>query len=111
MPNYSCLINLPYICRVDSKNNICVSDFGLSKNLGNYNKIYYRQDITVGVKLPVKWMALESIHDAVFSEKSDVVKATCIYHMYMHVHCICTIKEDLEMHICICCSQWRIDMI
>ena len=28
------------------------------------------------VRLPVRWMALESISDGVFTEKSDVVSAT-----------------------------------
>ena len=57
--------------RIDSEDNIRVSDFGLSKSL--YEKMYFRQDTSEGVKLPIKWMALESMEDAVFSEKSDVV--------------------------------------
>ena len=48
--------------------------------------MYYRQDITVGVKLPVKWMALESIHDAVFSEKSDVVRQCGGIHVCVLYH-------------------------
>ena len=41
--------------------------------------IYFRQmstqeeDGETAVKLPVKWMALESLNDGVFSEKTDVV--------------------------------------
>ena len=35
--------------------------------------MYFRQDKTVGVKLPIKWMAIKSIDDGIFSEKNDVV--------------------------------------
>ena len=57
--------------RIDHEGVIKVADFGLSKN--TYEKMYFRQDKSEGVKLPVKWMVLESMEDAVFSEKSDVV--------------------------------------
>ena len=50
---------------------IKVSDFGLSKSL--HEKMYFRQDKSDGVKLPIKWMAIESIDDGIFSEKTDVV--------------------------------------
>ena len=52
---------------------IKVADFGLSESIDT-SKDYFRQDAQDDViKLPIKWMAPESIHDAVFSEKSDVV--------------------------------------
>ena len=51
---------------------IKVADFGLSVNIGA--KEYYRLTKHVDVKLPVKWMAPESLADYVFSEMSDVVK-------------------------------------
>ena len=50
---------------------IKVADFGLSVNIGA--KEYYRLTKHVDVKLPVKWMAPESLADYVFSETSDVV--------------------------------------
>lgn len=49
---------------------IKVADFGLTEDM--YQNDYYRQ-ISGGIKLPIKWMALESIHNRHFSEKSDVV--------------------------------------
>ena len=56
---------------------IKVADFGLSEEI--YARNYFRQsageeeDGEVPMKLPVKWMALESLHDGIFSEKTDVV--------------------------------------
>ena len=58
---------------------IKVADFGLTENV--YQRNYFRQGST-SVKLPIKWMAVESLHERVFSEKSDVV---CVYIAYeMH---------------------------
>ena len=51
---------------------IKVADFGLSKSM-NTTKEYFRQDADDVTKLPIKWMAIESITDKLFSEKSDVV--------------------------------------
>ena len=52
---------------------IKVSDFGLSETI-DATKDYFRQDQTEGIKLPIKWIALESLKDNVFSEKTDVVR-------------------------------------
>lgn len=57
--------------RMDGHNVIRVSDFGLSEDM--YAKNYFRQDKDACVKLPVKWMAPESLNDGLFTEKSDVV--------------------------------------
>ena len=48
-----------------------MADFGLSKS--TYEKLYFRQDKSENVKLPIKWLAIESIEYGLFSEKSDVV--------------------------------------
>ena len=50
---------------------IKVADFGLSEDV--YARNYFRQEQGSAVKLPVKWMAPESLQDGVFSEKTDVV--------------------------------------
>ncbi len=60
-----------YFSRIDQHDQIKVGDFGLSEDI--YAKNYFRQTSSGGVKLPVKWMALESLKLGVFSEKSDVV--------------------------------------
>ena len=63
---------VPLSSRIDSHFLIKITDFGLSEDI--FIKNYFRQggDEEV-VKLPVKWMAPESINDGHFSEKSDVV--------------------------------------
>ena len=67
--------------RIDINNVIKVADFGLSEDV--YSRNYFRQgsddeDGEAQVKLPVRWMALESLNDGIFSEKSDVVRGACI---------------------------------
>ena len=52
---------------------IKVADFGLSESM--YARDYFREHKQGGktVKLPVKWMAIESFVDGIFTEKTDVV--------------------------------------
>ena len=55
-----------------------MADFGLSEDI--YARNYFRQTAQgeeAAVKLPVRWMAVESLHDGIFTEKSDVVSAPC----------------------------------
>ena len=59
--------------RIDSHFLIKITDFGLSEDA--FLKNYFRQGgDREAVKLPVKWMAPESLSDGHFSEKSDVVR-------------------------------------
>ena len=51
-----------------------MADFGLSEDV--YARNYFRQskmESESEVKLPVKWMALESLQDGMFTESTDVV--------------------------------------
>ena len=58
--------------RIDLHFVIKIADFGLSEDV--YLKNYFRQnDDNQSIKLPIKWMAPESLNDGVFSEKTDVV--------------------------------------
>ncbi len=65
------IILLYYSFRIDINFVIKVADFGLSESIDS--KEYFRQGQESAIKLPVKWLAPESINDGVFSEKSDVV--------------------------------------
>uniref|UniRef100_A0A673B4H1 Tyrosine-protein kinase receptor TYRO3 n=1 Tax=Sphaeramia orbicularis TaxID=375764 RepID=A0A673B4H1_9TELE len=55
-------------CMLDENMVVCVADFGLSKKI--YSGDYYRQGSVS--KLPVKWIALESLADNVYTSQSDV---------------------------------------
>ena len=48
-----------------------MGDFGLAEDV--YASGYFKQNDSSNVKLPYKWMALESLNDAIFTEKTDVV--------------------------------------
>ncbi|NWI98139.1 UFO kinase, partial [Pitta sordida] len=56
--------------RLDKRLRVRVADFGLSKQVGGSQ--YYRQGR--GAPVPVKWVALESLAERVYSTKSDVVR-------------------------------------
>ncbi len=56
---------------------IKVADFGLAESVET--REYFRQDKSAHIKLPLRWLAPESMDDYMFSEKSDVVslRPTC----------------------------------
>ena len=69
--------------RIDLDNIIKVADFGLTKDIYSSNYIrqvsMHKKAGQIPVKLPVKWMALESLNDGVFSDKTDVVcNSSCL---------------------------------
>ncbi len=70
------------ICRIDANFVIKVADFGLSENV--YSRNYFREGDKEGVKLPVKWMAIESLHDGIFTEKTDVVSRVVLASAVPH---------------------------
>uniref|UniRef100_A0A7N6FBQ6 Hepatocyte growth factor receptor n=1 Tax=Anabas testudineus TaxID=64144 RepID=A0A7N6FBQ6_ANATE len=57
-------------CMLDESYTVKVADFGLARDV--YDKEYYSVHNKSGVKLPVKWMALESLQTHKFTTKSDV---------------------------------------
>lgn len=75
------------VCRLNENMSVCVADFGLSKKI--YSGDYYRQGSVS--KLPVKWIALESLADNVYTTQSDVV----------HTH------TDTHIHPTACVRTWK----
>ena len=66
------LTSLVFNHRLDDQMNVQVADFGLSRDI--YERDYYSSDHKK-TKLPVKWMALDSLEKATYNEKTDVVSA------------------------------------
>ena len=58
--------------RIDENMLVKVADFGLSRDI--YNREYYASSDN-RTKLPVKWMAIESLTRSMYTSKSDVVRA------------------------------------
>ncbi len=71
----SFILHIPF--RLDSGGGIRVGDFGLAEDV--YASGYFRQNDPSNVKVPYKWMALESLNDAMFTEKTDVVSRCMLY--------------------------------
>ncbi|XP_010772573.1 tyrosine-protein kinase receptor TYRO3-like, partial [Notothenia coriiceps] len=55
-------------CMLGDDLRVCVADFGLSKKM--YSDNYYRQK--VAIRVPIKWMAMESLSESLYTTKSDV---------------------------------------
>ncbi len=86
-------IIIVYTIRMSVDGVIKVADFGLSEEV--YGNNYFRVNVDnpsqkEQIKLPIKWMALESIHDGLFSEKTDVVcleydNVSCYYCYFIFI--------------------------
>ena len=60
--------------RMDHSGMIKVADFGLTEDM--YDSDYYRrgESEASNERVPIKWMAPESIEEDVYNEKTDVVR-------------------------------------
>ena len=62
------------VYRIDQHGVIKVADFGLTEDM--YATNYFRRDKSEGgseKKVPIRWMAPESIESDIYNEKTDVV--------------------------------------
>lgn len=64
-------LRLTSVFRLDETFTVKVADFGMARDI--YDKEYYSIQDRKQVKLPVKWMAIESLQTQKFTTKSDVV--------------------------------------
>ena len=83
------------VSRLDESFVVKVADFGLARDV--YDKEYYSVHNKNAVKLPVKWMALESLQTHKFTTKSDVVRGT---HTPTHTptHTLWRIRTHARLH-------------
>ena len=68
------LLPLSLVYRIDCDGVIKVADFGLTEDM--YRTNYYRHDNSEGSKnerLPIRWMAPESIETNLYNESTDAV--------------------------------------
>ena len=73
-------------CRIDRHGVIKVADFGLTEDM--YSRNYFRCDKRSEEKLPIRWMAPESIEKDMYTERTDVVRLTFVY-LSLVPFCIC----------------------
>ncbi len=101
--------------RLDSGGGIRVGDFGLAEDV--YASGYFRQNDRANVKLPYKWMALESLNDAIFTEKTDVVSQSSMVDLRQYPSGIATSNINCSMcPVVVRCDcvgdlQWRTDSL
>lgn len=84
--------------RLDESYTVKVADFGLARDV--YDKEYYSVHNKSGVKLPVKWMALESLQTHKFTTKSDVV-STCVAQSIKKYYMITPFLQTVMKVCCI----------
>ena len=66
--------------RLDESYTVKVADFGMARDV--FDKEYYSVQDHRKAKLPVKWMAIESLQTQKFTSKSDVVSEHYNQHVY-----------------------------
>ena len=64
-----------WCCRIDGHGVIKVADFGMSEDM--YARNYFRHDKSEEgseEKVPIRWMAPESIENGIYTERTDIVR-------------------------------------
>jgi len=89
--------------RIDASGVIKVADFGLAEKM--YTSGYFRQDKSGDVKLPFKWMPLESLQEGLFSQKSDVVSCVCVQQRFPACCCSTYIDFEFSIYSSVHCKQ------
>ena len=66
------------IFRIDMMANgvVKVADFGLAEDMYGTNYLYHHRSSEGGERVPIRWMAPESIDTNIYNEATDVV-STC----------------------------------
>ena len=79
MTSSSIILSLTHHCefcfRIDGHGAIKVADFGMSEDM--YNRNYFRRCKSEGgseEKVPIRWMAPDSIERGIYNERTDVVR-------------------------------------
>ena len=63
-----------FSCRIDRNGEIKVADFGLTEDMYGTNYFRRRKSVTGSEeKVPLRWMAAESIEKDIYTEATDVV--------------------------------------
>ena len=80
--------------RIDQHGVIKVADFGLTEDM--YLRNYFRRDKSEGgseEKVPIRWMAPESIENNIYNERTDVVSVFIIIsHLIIYImYCSVTV--------------------
>ena len=92
--------------RIDENNVIKVADFGLCEDV--YNSGYFSQSREEAVsreeRVPIRWMAPESIENGRYSEKTDVVSSTFCNEKCVLCVCVCVC-------VCVCIVGIWSDML
>ena len=72
-------IMLNYKHRMNHVGIVKVGDFGLTEDI--YDRNYYccNQNESSNERVPIRWMAPESIEEDMYNEKTDVVRMFTIY--------------------------------
>ena len=109
------IIIILFLNRIDSHGVIKVADFGLTEDM--YATNYYRRRKSNACsedKVPIRWMAPESIENDIYNESTHVVSKT-VYRSHLNFKLfVCTCTRGLKylcLIICMClfhCSSHKL---